>query len=122
MNDRGDTIITLARELLRDNELGQSIEPAAKPQISFRVLCFTAMLAAAGSSVVTDYIIDARRPLNRYEKVELDALIFYAARMKNIDEAGLRHQIESRVGKQDFADFTKRDYRMAQAYLRGEIQ
>src|ERR1700735_4741207 len=105
MDDRGDTIIPLARELLRDNELGQSPEPAEKPPISFRVLCFTAMLAAAGSSVVTDYLAEAHRPLNRYEKVELDALIFYAARHKNTDEAAIRHQVESRVGKQDFDDF-----------------
>ena len=80
------------------------------------------MLAAAGSSVVTDYIADARRPLNRYEKVELDALIFYAARIKNTDEDSIRREVESRTSVQDFADFTRRDYRMAQDYLRGEIQ
>jgi hypothetical protein len=121
MNDRGDNILSLARELLRNNELASESAPKQNA-VSFKVLCFTAMLAAACSSVATNYITDARRPLNRYEKVELDALIFYAARIKNTDEASIRRKVENRIGVQDFEDLTKCDYQIAQSFLRGEIQ
>jgi hypothetical protein len=122
MNDRGEKIVSLAREMLRAEELGHSHEQAAKTPVSFKVLCFTAMLAALGGSAVTGLANEARRPLNRYEKVELDALVFYAARLKGLDENTVRQDIEARVGVGDFDDFTERDYRAAKDYLRGEIR
>jgi len=122
MNDRGEKIVSLAREMLRAEELGDPPYLAAKTPISFKVLCFAAMLAALGGSAVTEIANQARRPLNRYEKVELDALVFYAARVKGLNEDAVCKQIESRTGISDFGDFTEHDYLVAKDFLHGELR
>jgi hypothetical protein len=122
MYDRGEKIVSLAREMLRAEELGHTPNFSAAPPISFKVLCFAAMLAALGGSAVTEFANEARRPLNRYERVELDALVFYAARLKGENEEAVRKEVESRVGVGDFADFTERDYQLAKDYLRASIR
>jgi hypothetical protein len=122
MNDRGEKIVNLAREMLRAEMTVDPPELAARVPISFKALCFTAILAALGGSAVTGWIGDARRPLTRYERVQLDALVFYAARQEGADEGALRREIENRVGASDFGDFTERDFRIARNYLQEKIR
>src|SRR5580698_5291572 len=121
MNDRGEKIVNLAREMLRAEQLPEMREPM-QTSIPFKVLCITAILAALGGSTVTELINETRRPITRYEKVELDALVFYAARVKGLNEDNLRQDIENRAGIDNFGDFTERDYRLAKTYLQTKIQ
>ena len=117
MNDRGEKIINLAREMLRTD-----IEPSeTRTPISFKVLCLATMLTAFGSSAVTTWLNDARRPINRYEKTELKALIFYAARVKGIDEESLRQDVIQRFDIASLDDLTHRDFRDARNYLQDKI-
>jgi len=119
MTDRGEKIVSLAREMLRAD---MEVEPAPqKPSISFKVLCFATILSALGGGVVSGWIHEARRPLTRYERVELEALVFYAARQKNLDEKTLRQEIETRTGVSDFADLTETDYLNTKSYLQSQI-
>ena len=120
MNDRGEKIINLAREMLRSEQIPDAAE-APRTSISFRVLCFATILAALGGSTVTQLINEGRRPITRYEKVELDALIFYAARVKGLNEDALRQDVENRTGVNDFGDLTERDYRIAKNYLQTKM-
>jgi len=122
MNDRGEKIVNLAREMLRAERSAEPPELAIKAPLSFKVLCFATLLAAFGGSAVTEWINEARRPITRYEKVELDALVFYAARLKGVNEDILRREVESRIGIGDFADLTEHDYIIAKTYLQSEIR
>jgi hypothetical protein len=119
MNDRGEKIVTLAREMLRSEITTAPTE--LKAPISFKVLCIAAIVAALGSSGLTIWFDDARRPVTRYERVELDALIFYAARLKGVGEDSLRLEIENCTGVSDMRDLTERDYVIAKTFLQSEI-
>lgn len=118
MNDRGEKIINLAREMLRtDLTLEPEAAPVVKTGISFKVLCLATMLTAIGSSAVTHITNEARRPLNRYEKTELNALVFYAAKLKGLDEAHLRRDVEQQLGVASFDDMNVFEYQVARRYL-----
>ncbi len=121
MNDRGEKIINLAREMLRADIVLEAKSPA-KPAISFKMLCLTMALTAFGSSAVTEWIGESRRPINRYEKTELNALVFYAARLKGTPEEDIRRDIEERLGVTSFDDLTERDFPLARRYLQKKAQ
>ncbi|MDD3370905.1 MAG: hypothetical protein PHE27_03660, partial [Alphaproteobacteria bacterium] len=95
MEDTGEKIVFLARELL---EARVPEIPVAKKTttitMTFKTLCFTTLLAAAGGTVISTYVQEHSRPLNRYDKIELQALIFYTSRIKNISEEILRQEVE----------------------------
>jgi hypothetical protein len=124
MNDRGEKIVSLAREILRaeDHEDLALRTVPARSAISFKVLCFATLLAAIGSSAITEWSEESTRPINRYEKTELDALVFYAGRMKGLDEDALRHEIEMRAGVNDFNGLTHHDYEIAKDFLYSKIR
>jgi hypothetical protein len=122
MDDGSEKIVNLAREMLRSELVVEPPELAVKTPISSKILCLATMLAALGSSAVTDLIDEVRRPLTRYERVELDALVFYAARLKGVDKESLRREVENRIGVNDFADLTGHDYRIAKTYLQSTIR
>ncbi len=123
MEDQGEKIIFLARELLES----QAFQPPAvekKPRISitFRTLCLSTLLAAASGGFVTTYIYEQDRPLNKYERIELQALVFYAAKLKNISEDILRNEVESQIDIERFEDITAKDFPVARRYLQEKAQ
>jgi hypothetical protein len=118
MQDRGEKIVSLAREILRSDEMPVLPETStAHITLSFKMLCLATVLTAVGSSAVTGMVIDMRRPLNHYEKTELDALVFYAARQKSLNEAGLRQDVLDKLNLPDFDTMTERDFILARSYL-----
>jgi hypothetical protein len=119
MEDRGDKIISLAREMLRSNVDIEPVTPPPSPSnaISFRVLCFATLLAAFGGGFVTAWDGEQHRPLNHYEKIELEALIFYASHSKGLDEAQLRKDLEAKLGIINFDDMDKAEFRRARLLL-----
>ncbi len=56
MNDRGEKIVSLAREMLRSEMAVEQPNLTAKTPISFKILCMATLLAALGSSAVTGLI------------------------------------------------------------------
>ena len=120
MSDHGEKIVNLAREMLRsDFPLGgMETTELKKAQVSLKALCLTAFLAAFGGVAFTHCFDEDYRPANHYERVELDALLFYAARVKTLDEDRLRQEVRDRLGLPSFDDITADDYRRARDYLR----
>jgi hypothetical protein len=119
MYDRGEKIVTLAREILRSDELPKLPEPTTtRITLSFKMLCLATVLTAVGSSAVTAFVVETRRPLNHYERTELDALVFYAAHQKGLNEDDLRRDLLQRLNLQNFDSMTEQDYLRARAYLR----
>ena len=122
MDDRGEKIITLAREMLRSDMRYPSVEQDNGCPISFRMLCLATMLAAFGGSAVTEWAGEGRRPINHYEKTELNALIFYAARLKNLDEQGLRRDVAEQLKVASLNDLTRSDFLVARRYLQDKAE
>jgi hypothetical protein len=130
MQDRGETIVMLARNLLSmENPMLDSIavppEPtpnASRISISFKTLCMATILTAFGSLAVTQWVNETRRPINRLEKTELDALIYYAAHTKGINEKNLRRDVAGKVGVTDFDDMTEGDFIIARRYLQNTVR
>jgi hypothetical protein len=120
MEDQGEKIVNLASEMLRANP--ETLVLSDRFSISFKMLCLATLLAAAGGGFVTARVNEAMRPLTHYERVELDALIFYAARIKGINEEILRQEIVARTGVNNFDDLTEYDFQAAKTYLQGEIR
>lgn len=122
MNDRGEKIISLAREMLRSDMQFDLPPPPAKPTITFKILCLATMLTAAGSYGVAEWSAEARRPITRYEKTELNALVFYAARLKGITEDSLRREVENHLNIVTFDDLTTSEFQIARRYLQEKSQ
>lgn len=118
MHDRGERIVTLAREILRSDELPKLPEPSiTRITLSFKMLCLATVLTAVGSSAMTAMVVEARRPLNHYERTELDALVFYAARHKGLNEDELRREVLDKLNLPDFDTMTEHDFIVARDYL-----
>jgi hypothetical protein len=130
MQDRGETIVMLARNLLSmENPILDSLamppEPAQNPSrisVSFKTLCMATILTAFGSLAVTEWIHETRRPMNRVEKTELDALIYYAAHTKGMNEKNLRREIASKIDVNSFDDMTEGDFIIARRYLQNTVK
>jgi hypothetical protein len=123
MDDSGEKIVFLAREILN---AGIPESAAKKKQThittSFKTLCFTTFLAASGGGLVTGYLHNDTRPLNRYERTEIQALLFYTSKLKGVEQETLRHEIEKQIGIADINDLTANEFPAAQRYLQERAQ
>lgn len=121
MHDRGEKIVTLAREILRSDELPALPQSShAHITLSFKMLCLATILSAVGGSAVTALVIETQRPLNHYEKTEIDALIFYAARQSGVSEADLRQEVLKSLSLSSFDAMTESDFIIARTYLQNK--
>ncbi len=71
---------------------------------------------------MTLWASETRRPLNHYEKVELNALLYYAAHTKTPDEKSLRRKVEEKLGVDNFDGMTERDYIVTRRYLQNAVR
>lgn len=121
MQDKGDKIVSLAREILRADHAPPREEPGAtRITLSFKMLCLATVLSAVGGSAVTGYVVETHRPLNRYERTELDALVFYIAHQQNIPEDDVRHDVLAKLQLASFDSMTERDFLTARTYLQNK--
>ena len=123
MDDHGEKIIFLARELLNEGMPRQEQQRKnMSVNMTFKTLCFTTLLAASGGGAVATAVHSENRPLNRYEKTELQALLFYATRLKGINEEILREEVEKQTGVARLDDLTAGDFPAARRYLQEKAQ
>lgn len=131
MSDDSDKIIYLAHEMLRQttHHDAPSYQSAldGKSEGNFdkttlKAVCITAACAAIGSAALTNYIGETHNPITRYERVELDALVFYAAKQEQINEQLLRQQLQDVLALSSLQDLSKKDYRRLRNYLWQRIQ
>lgn len=123
MTDRGEKIVKLAREIMRSAPMAATpanIE-APSPAIPIKAICMAAFLAAFGGSAVTAWIDAQRRPITHYERVELKALLLYAAQNNAHDETSLRHVMQQQLALANLDDLSFADYVRVRDYLRGNI-
>ena len=118
MSDQGEKIVFLARELLNAGFADQAAQ-ARKLDVtlSFKALCLTTLLAAAGGGFVTAWTHAGAHPLTRYEKTEIDALIFYAVKMNGVNEDELRRAVAQKTGVARVEDLTSDEFAAARRFL-----
>jgi hypothetical protein len=124
MIDRGEKIVRLAHELLETTPDIKAAEtsPNEHAPITLKTLCLAALLAAFGSCGLTHLFDEARRPINRYERVELDALLYYATHVQAADESRLRQELRHKLAVVSFDNLNVFDYRRTRDYLRDIIR
>lgn len=122
MDDQGEKIVFLARALLNGTPERNSGSSNLNVTMTFKTLCLTTLLAAAGGGMVTAWAHADERPLNRYEKFEVQALVFYASKLKGISEDSLRRDVEKKIGIAHFDEMTAGDFSTAVQYLQEKAQ
>ncbi|MDE1901415.1 MAG: hypothetical protein KGI37_07220 [Alphaproteobacteria bacterium] len=123
MNDQGEKIVFLAREILNAGiDENHAAVKKTRVTMSFTTLCLTTFLAASGGAVVGHMVQNSHRPLNRYEKTEIDALVFYTARLKGISEDILRQDVAGQVGAPNYDDIDASEFAAARTYLQKKAQ
>lgn len=124
MNDRGEKIISLAREMLRNEFPVNTPEGSGtkKTHVSFKALYLTVFLTAFTSGALIHTMDEYQRPVNRQERIELDALLFYTARITSIDEEAVRRELMDRFSLPALRNMSVYDYRRAKAYLLAQLQ
>ncbi|MDD4616607.1 MAG: hypothetical protein PHW76_05770 [Alphaproteobacteria bacterium] len=117
MEDKGEKIVFLARELLEAGAEPPVTKKTTTITMTLKTLCITTFLAAATGNVLSMLVQEQIRPLNKYEKIELEALVFYAAKIKNISEDLLREEVEKQVHVDSFDDISSREFSAARLFL-----
>lgn len=123
MEDKGEKIVFLARELLEAQ--AHEIPIARKTMnvtLTFKTLCFTTFLAAASSAVISTYVHEQNRPIGKYEKIELRALVFYAAKRRNVSEDVLRQEVEMRFDIAGIENITTKEFPEIRRFLQEKAQ
>ncbi len=123
MEDRGEKIVNLAREMLisaRETEGNVSYAPETR-NLTLKTLCFAMLLTAFGSSAMTHWIDENLRPINRYEKVELEALIFYTARVQSRESGAVRKNLLTKLSLDTLDNIDVNEFRRARDLLRQDI-
>lgn len=123
MSDRNETIIKLAQEILGAERNTASLSPqgiaalASQKMIPVKTACLTAIAAALGATSLACFIQEATRPASRYEKVEIEALLFYTAQEKQVPQDLLKSEMKERQIFKDVECMSAYDYRKARDYL-----
>ncbi|MDD3183069.1 MAG: hypothetical protein PHD48_09745 [Alphaproteobacteria bacterium] len=128
MSDQGEKIIHLAREMLRENhemvphaKFG-NCPPTTKHAVTLKIAAITAIISAFGGASLASLVDEMRRPINRYEQVEIEALIFYAARQNALTKDAVKNETEKALALTSILDINAMDYRRVRDYLREKIK
>ncbi len=122
MNDRGENIVRLAKEILSDQPHALAArETRGHTPISLTTFLVVVVITALTSSLITSYANDRQRPLTRGEKVELEALIYYAAHQKSLNEGALRTEIQDKLHINSLDDLTSQQFLSIQRFLRDKL-
>lgn len=117
MDDRSEKIVTLAREIMHRPVSVENREG----QYSLKTVALAAMLSAAGAGGAVAVTAEYVRPLNRYERVELQALIYYIAQKRHISAETLRESFFVQFGVGSFDDLSRAQMQQARDYLQRQI-
>ncbi|MDD3289016.1 MAG: hypothetical protein PHX43_08485 [Alphaproteobacteria bacterium] len=122
MDDRGEKIVSLARTMLHSGYEETIDSSAHNKNATFKAFCLTAIIAAFGSSAMTSWASEIYRPITYYEKIELDALLFYAARQNPKNEIRLKEELKAKLELHSPDEMTANDYMRARAWLHSMIK
>lgn len=125
MNNTEDKIIELANSLIQGQKKCQHPNVAnddvwrSQPcKTPYSTVLDTFLQQAKRSATM----IANNRPANRYECVEIEALIFYTARENGVNDANLRTQITNDLKIKKLGAITLADYKKIRDYLWDEAK
>lgn len=125
MQDRGEKIVNLAREMLQQsngvNELPLVANHGGGSHHSWKAIALVGMLATAGTGTSASWLAEQRRPINHYEKVELMALIHFTAKKSQTADEVLGEDIFSNFGIVRLDDLTYGQFPEAKKFLQNRI-
>lgn len=124
MDDRGEKIVNLARELLQNHHVSPPADRGnALPTLRlWRKIAMIAVVAAATGGLSVHVMAEQGRPLNRYEKIELQALLDYASRLQDKDSSVLRRDLFARFAITSLDDLTYAHFEEARLYLQHRVR
>jgi len=122
MDDQGEKIDLMAREILEAGVPDIAPKPKLKVAMTFKTLCLATTLAAAAGGVVSTVAQENTQPIGKHEKTEIRALIYYTSKTKGIDEDVLRREVEAKTGIDDLDELTAREFPAVRRYLQEKAQ
>jgi hypothetical protein len=124
MDDRGEKIVNMARAMLQqpDTAIAHAAMTAHHHRYSWKAVALAAMLAAAGTGATISWVAEQRRPLNHYEKVELIALLHYAAISAQHNEQSLREDLCNLFAIDKIDELSQSQFNEAKQYLQNKIR
>ena len=123
LENNEEKIVSLATELLKNNAYKRQFEfPKNRNNLSINIstVLIATLMAAASGYHAGAYGCYTHRPLNRYERVELQALIFYASKVKNLQESMIKHEVEVFIGT-PLSEMSVKDFPAARSFLQDVI-
>ena len=124
MDQRDDKIVWLAQAMMRSSAgaaQGQKAAPRTYP-MTVPMLAATALLSAAGGGAAAAAITELNRPINRFEQVEIEALVFYVARQKQQTEQAVRSSLRQTFGMAETDHLNVGEFQRVRNYLRRSAQ
>lgn len=115
-DERSEKIITLARTMIQQSESQTS------QTYSLKTMALVALLSAGASATVSVVVAEHYRPLNRYEKTELRALIHYAAKTRQQETAILEADLHQQFMIESLDDLTVAQMDAARLFLQKLIR
>ncbi len=114
-DDRSDKIVTLARSIIQQ-------QPPSSQTYSLKTMALVALLSAATAGSGSLLAAEHYRPLNRYEKTELRALISYAAKQGLADSASIEQALFVQFDIQSLDELTAAQMQAARQFLQKYIR
>lgn len=114
-DDRSEKIITLARTML------QQPPPEPTQTYSLKTMVMVALLSAGTAGVGSALTVEHYRPLNRYERTELRALIFYAAKTHHLESTVIEKDFYLQFAVQSLDELTQSQLQEARQFLQNYI-
>lgn len=115
--DRSEKIVSLARTMLQEPPRAFLSRRYGMPTSAL-----TAPLSIAGSTSITMLTAEQARPLNRYEKTELLALIHYAAKRHQVAPSSSEAALLQQCAVQSLDDLQHAALPAAHLFLLNQIE
>ena len=123
MNQKGDKILTLAGSILQggtillDKEKTSRAEKERAYEVALQAAGLAALASVARGAMARALALASNRPINRYEKTEIEALVFYAARTLGASETGITLRLMDDLGYIHMDHLNVADYRLIRNYM-----
>ena len=111
IEDRSEKIITLARTIL-----AQPTQPPPQTY-SLKTVVLAALISASVAGTGSAALVGHARPLNYYEKTEIQALIYYAAKIRHCESDGILEDLYHQFAIHTLDELTRAQLPDVRLYL-----
>ncbi len=120
MSDHQAKIVSLAGEILRERNLcaqTKTSEKSRQKSYALKAACLSALLSASGAALGMHFYHEMQRPINHYERFEIEALLFYTAKRERQSLNALRKTTQKDLALPSLDDLSALDHRRIRDYL-----